>query len=395
MTWLQGTVLELADGDGSSPEVVDTGSLVPSEPSLSPDGTRVVFVSTGLHLYVEDIATQAVSQITGSTQTDEHPEWSPRGDRIVFTRRDSEERPELWIVGPTGGDRQITFGGPNTYSYDASWSPDGSHLAFVQQTSQGNRIALSDPDGAHVTQITAAFPSSYWPTPTAWSPDGSQIAFVQDAMTLYVIGANGEGLQTLVGDFGVEAVGLSWRGDAANLRAELSAPDRLVADAPLAVTSSVHSTGSAGAANVVLTPTVAGGLVRRATLGGVVCGATCTVPAVAPDSVLPFALTVTPTRPGALTVGVAVTAANDAVAADNSASTVTTVSSCTTLGTESNDRLRVRGPAIICALGGNDVIYARNGKRDTIDGGSGTDTAIVDRIDRVRHVERVERPRRP
>src|SRR5207245_731212 len=117
------------------------------------------------------------------------------------------------------------------------------------------------------------------------------------------------------------------------------------------------------------------------TLGGAVCALTCTTPPVAPDSVVPFVVTVTPTRPGALSVGIAITAANDVLTVDNSASTETTVSSCTMLGTEGNDRLRVPGPSTVCALGGDDIIYARNGKPDTVDGGPGNDTAIVDRVD--------------
>jgi dipeptidyl aminopeptidase/acylaminoacyl peptidase len=394
LTYVQGLSLYLADGDGSNPRIIATGSMIPSQPSLSPDGTRVVFVSTGFHLYVEDLAAETVTQITGSSQRDEHPQWSPRGDRIVFTRRDATSRPELWIVGPTGGDRQITFGGVNTYSDAVSWSPDGAHLAFVETNYEGNRIALADPDGTHVARITGVFPQGFWFVPTAWSPDGSQIAFMQGQRTLSVVGADGQGLRTVVGDVGADATGLSWRGDAANLRVELTDLDQLVPRAPITVTGSLHSTGSTAAAGVVLTPTVAGGRVVRATLGGAVCASTCTTASVAPDSVVPFVVTVTPTRPGALSVGIAVTAANDAVAVDNSASTETTVSSCTMLGTDGNDRLHVHGPSTVCALAGDDIVYARNGKPDTIDGGPGSDTAIIDRVDRVRHVEHVEWPRR-
>ena len=44
---------------------------------------------------------------------------------------------------------------------------------------------------------------------------------------------------------------------------------------------------------------------------------------------------------------------------------------------------------MICGGGGNDVIFARDGKRDVIDGGPGRDTAYVDKGDVVRHVEKV------
>jgi hypothetical protein len=65
---------------------------------------------------------------------------------------------------------------------------------------------------------------------------------------------------------------------------------------------------------------------------------------------------------------------------------------CTIRGTINADQLR--GSArreVICALGGDDVIDARDGRADTIDGGPGRDRALVDRFDRVRNVERVQR----
>ena len=65
---------------------------------------------------------------------------------------------------------------------------------------------------------------------------------------------------------------------------------------------------------------------------------------------------------------------------------------CTIRGTIHADDLR--GSARrerICGLGGNDLIDARDGRADTVDGGAGRDRALVDRFDRVRNVERVER----
>jgi Ca2+-binding RTX toxin-like protein len=41
---------------------------------------------------------------------------------------------------------------------------------------------------------------------------------------------------------------------------------------------------------------------------------------------------------------------------------------------------------------GNDRLYARDGRRDTLNGGPGFDEAWVDRLDVVRNVERVRRP---
>jgi Ca2+-binding RTX toxin-like protein len=63
---------------------------------------------------------------------------------------------------------------------------------------------------------------------------------------------------------------------------------------------------------------------------------------------------------------------------------------CTIEGTVHADRLTgTKGADVICGGGGIDVIFARDGKRDVIDGGPGRDTAYADKVDVVRHVEKV------
>ena len=63
---------------------------------------------------------------------------------------------------------------------------------------------------------------------------------------------------------------------------------------------------------------------------------------------------------------------------------------CTIEGTVHADRLTgTKGADVICGGAGNDVIFARDGKRDVIDGGPGRDTAYADKRDVVRHVEKV------
>ena len=57
-------------------------------------------------------------------------------------------------------------------------------------------------------------------------------------------------------------------------------------------------------------------------------------------------------------------------------------------------RTLVKLPATILGKDGNDVIYARDGERDTIDCGRQRDAAFVDRLDVVKHCETVARARR-
>ena len=400
LVYIRSGEIVAADGDGKNAQVVDDGTLAkaPAQPSLSPDGTHVVFVGDAGHLYVASVEGHDVHQITGSPQTDERPSWSPRGDAIVFTRRTDASRPELYVVGPTGGDRQISFGGEFIYSSAASWSPDGGRLAFIEETAGGNHVAVMNADGTGRQAITQNFPRPFGYTAPVWSPDGARIAFMEQPRKLDVIDVDRQNWNTLIPDAGAEVGMLSWRPIGAGVAVDVTEPDSLVARRPLTITGTVRSLGLLPATNVAVSIAAGTARVTKATLGGGSCQvsagtAMCTASSLPGDTEEPLSVTLAPTRPGKLTAAVAATASNDANKTDDQASAVTSVSACTVLGTEADDQLRAKGGDLVCGLGGSDRISARNGKVDTIDGGPGIDTATVDAFDHVRHVEHVLRPK--
>src|SRR5207249_239229 len=108
-----------------------------------------------------------------------------------------------------------------------SWSPDGSRMAFVGQTTPSGppqQIYVMNADGSGLTNITGDSPTGK--ESAAWSPDDSRIAFVGDrrydpndshgGWSLYMIDPDGTNL-TLVSDFGGEAGGLSWSPDGSRI----------------------------------------------------------------------------------------------------------------------------------------------------------------------------------
>ncbi|MFE7117683.1 hypothetical protein ACFU99_19935 [Streptomyces sp. NPDC057654] len=112
-----------------------------------------------------------------ATGTDNRqPNWSPRGDRLVFQRR--EQHSDAWALyvmnADGGGLRRLTAGaGEHT---DASWSPDGRSVVF-SSTSGGleiPQIFVMSADGGRPVRVTRN--NSYDGAPS-WSPDGRWIAF--------------------------------------------------------------------------------------------------------------------------------------------------------------------------------------------------------------------------
>lgn len=169
-------------------------------PSWSPDGKKVAFLR-GYHLFVMNGDGTGVRDLTGGAGflPSGQPVWSPDGSTILFSMAPSygSVALDVWRVHPDGsGLAKVTTDG--LFNSDAGWSPDGSRIVYVRNTSDGvsqtedRGIYSITPDGTGRTQLTAS-PRDGRP---AWSPGGSQIAFVRSAGAgtddeIFVMGANG------------------------------------------------------------------------------------------------------------------------------------------------------------------------------------------------------------
>jgi hypothetical protein len=116
----------------------------------------------------------------------------------------------------------------------------------------------------------------------------------------------------------------------------------------------------------------------------------CVLPSLAPQAVTHLDLSVEGWKAGTPRVTARVLRADGDPIGNNDASDVLTVLPCTLAGTAKADVLKAHDPyEKICGLGGNDRITSVNRYADTIDCGSGNDTAIIDHLDKVKNCEHV------
>jgi DNA-binding winged helix-turn-helix (wHTH) protein/Tol biopolymer transport system component len=103
-------------------------------------------------------------------------------------------RRELWLMPlPAGPLRRVG----NILALDASWSPDGNHVAFVN----GRDIFVANPDGSEIRKLVTAPAIPYW---IRFSPDGTRLRFTVFTLSgrpedwdLMEMAADGTGLHHL------------------------------------------------------------------------------------------------------------------------------------------------------------------------------------------------------
>ena len=184
-TNIQRLILDPATGAvRGEPSWVTTGSRVWSSPDPSPDGAWVAFYSLVQpegDLYIARPDGTGLRQLTADAAKDRLPRWSPDG-QWISTFSDRSDHLELWKIRPDGSDlRQVTGQGG---SYHA-WSPDGLRIAAVIGVESRGQVGVVDSTRLWKEQKVEELPP-FNPPPArfrvnSWSPDGERLVGHADA----------------------------------------------------------------------------------------------------------------------------------------------------------------------------------------------------------------------
>jgi dipeptidyl aminopeptidase/acylaminoacyl peptidase len=108
-----------------------------SDLQFSTDGTRVAFVvmdppkgeRRARHIWLYELKSGAVRQITFSAKDESSPRWSPDGKQLAFLSN-REDQQQIYVMRMDGGEAAALTKGKRTVNSFA-WSPDGKQIAFV------------------------------------------------------------------------------------------------------------------------------------------------------------------------------------------------------------------------------------------------------------------------
>src|SRR5450432_207678 len=142
------------------------------------------------HLYVFDINSKALTQVTSGDFDDLHPAWSPDGKLLAFSSKRTSPDPDrnydsnIFVIAADNTDKgarltQITTNpGPDD---SPAWSPDGKWIAYVTQLDPKllvyatSHVAVSPAAGGEAKVLTLNL--DRMSTEPRFSPDGKFVYF--------------------------------------------------------------------------------------------------------------------------------------------------------------------------------------------------------------------------
>jgi dipeptidyl aminopeptidase/acylaminoacyl peptidase len=252
-----GLIVTNADGSNARflSQVQGTNNPLPSTGksiTWSPDGKRIAFVSsvpgpetqdaTGdpivitrylykpdadegltrfndnrrLHIFVVDVASGQVRQLTNGDHYEHSIDWSPNGEEIVFISNREQNEDQFFnydiftLKVSDGSMRRLTS--TESAEYRPRWSPDGKTIAYqatkrgltdLETTMEDTHVWLINADGSNRREIASTIDNRQGAP--AWAPDGLSVYFtVQDRgnVRLYRVPVDGGAPEVVINDRG-------------------------------------------------------------------------------------------------------------------------------------------------------------------------------------------------
>jgi len=160
-TFSHQTDLYIQNVDGTGEERLTFHTQDNFGPQFSPDGKKVVYMSTrtgDAEVWLIDLANGNERQLTNRVGRDGGPVWNPNGREVCFVS-DRDGKSQLWAVGVGSGaprklvDHEVDYG---------MWSPDGSRIGFLTTGDPGGELWVMEVEGGEPRKVLGGVNDFGW-----------------------------------------------------------------------------------------------------------------------------------------------------------------------------------------------------------------------------------------
>lgn len=139
----------IMNGDGSGQKNLTDLDGWQGFPAASPDGKKIAFTSCAPNenckIWLMKMDGTAKSQLTFGPDVYSQPDWSPGGNSIAFDRWiPNTGELGLMIMKSNGTDMRTLYDAPGKAEQFPTWSPDGTKIAYTDNTGGAGNILILD-----------------------------------------------------------------------------------------------------------------------------------------------------------------------------------------------------------------------------------------------------------
>lgn len=203
----------VVDADGENLQLLtDDPQRFHEFPSWSPDGSQIAYHSYPENgegdIYIMNADGTGKTNITNTASGEWWPDWSPDGTTIAFHVIRQNQPFIIETINTDGTGRSVLLEDDEASFLNPSWSPDGSQIAFRSnlESEVSWEICVADADGSNANCLTDVRNNRVDHRFPTWSPDGSRLAFDSNrdgntnAFDIFVMNADGSDLRNITGE---------------------------------------------------------------------------------------------------------------------------------------------------------------------------------------------------
>jgi len=191
--------LWIADTESNELTPLTTGNAFEDHPSVAPDGKSLIYRqgTSSTDVVSVSVADGSASTLVSTGWEEIEAAWAAKAQKLAWVTNRSGSY-EIWMRSGDSADRPVVTAanfpdGRNSGLMSPALSPDGERLIFTRIDSDGlNRLWMMSLAGGSPIRLTNVEPSAEYGS--GWSPDGSRFAYLQIAdgsVSLMTVKASG------------------------------------------------------------------------------------------------------------------------------------------------------------------------------------------------------------